>query len=163
MNPHAHIPKNFDTLEVGAWYMDREGDTKECIAHNPDGDEEYKFRTHESYYCPNGNLLVNEPSEFDLTHRVNPDGSLWTGEAPEAKRQTHSGGITVRAVTLELTQTLPSGEEQTIIVEVTGTDEIITTDPSWTNGAVGLSDIIGTAITALDMAKGRIAKIAEGV
>lgn len=71
--------------------------------------------------------------------------------------------ITIRNITLELAQTLPSGEEQTIIVEVTGTDEIITTDPSWTNGAVGLSDLIGTATSCLSHAKLRIASIEEGL
>lgn len=71
--------------------------------------------------------------------------------------------ITVRSITLELTQTLPSGESQTLIVEVTDTDEIITTDPEWTNGTVGLSDIIGTATSCLSHAKLRIASIEEGV
>lgn len=72
--------------------------------------------------------------------------------------------IHIRTITLELSQTLPSGEEQTLIVEVTGQDEqIITADPAWTNGIVGLSDIIGTATSCLSHAKLRIASIEEGL
>lgn len=68
--------------------------------------------------------------------------------------------ITVTTITMEVLQTLPSGEQQRLIVEVSDTDEILQTE-AWTNGAVGLSEIIGTATLALDQAKGRIAAIAE--
>ena len=70
--------------------------------------------------------------------------------------------IHVTAITLELTQTLASGEDQTIIVEVGDTDRIIQTE-AWTNGAVGISDIIGTADSCLSHAKLRIASIEEGL
>lgn len=82
---------------------------------------------------------------------------------PHAHIPKNFDTLEVRSVTLELAQTLPSGEEQTIIVEVNGTDEIITTDPSWTNGAVGLSDLIATATSCLSHAKLRIASIEEGL
>lgn len=171
MNPYAHIPKNFDTLEVGEWYMDRKGRIRECVFYDPDGSEDCKFETEGGYsYCINGMYLPNDAGEspFDLTHRVNPDGSLWMGEAPkptEAPKATPTKacGITVRSVTLELAQTLPSGEEQTLIVEVTDTDEIISADPAWTNGAITIADIMDTADSCLAHAKLRIAAIAEGV
>jgi hypothetical protein len=70
--------------------------------------------------------------------------------------------ITVTSLTLELTQTLESGERQTIIVEVNDTDEIVQTD-AWTNGIVGFSDIIATATSCLSHAKLRIASIEEGL
>ena len=52
--------------------------------------------------------------------------------------------ITVKAVTIELEQTLPSGEIQRLIVEANETDEILTSE-AWTNGIVGFSDIISAA------------------
>jgi hypothetical protein len=70
--------------------------------------------------------------------------------------------ISVTAITLELSQTLPSGEEQRLIVEVNDTDEILQTE-AWTNGTIGFSDIIGTATSCLDHGNLRLKAIKEAL
>jgi hypothetical protein len=70
--------------------------------------------------------------------------------------------IHVRTITIELTQQLDTGEEQSLIVEYDGETPIISTD-AWTQGRITIPDIIETADTCYATAKLRIAAIEESL
>ena len=61
--------------------------------------------------------------------------------------------IQVRNITLELAQVLESGEEQTIIIEVDGSNKANIGTEAWTNDSVTISDLCVFAFITLEHAR----------
>jgi hypothetical protein len=69
--------KNFDTLEVGAWYKDGRGRIEQVIAHHPEQEIAWQYETNIDFYYPNGQLYEYKKTLTDLIERVNEDGTRW--------------------------------------------------------------------------------------
>lgn len=70
--------------------------------------------------------------------------------------------MTIETITLEFSQVLDTGEEQTLIVEFDGETASMSTD-AWTQGIVTLPDIIDIADTCIATARLTMTAIREGV
>jgi hypothetical protein len=81
--------KNFDTLEVGAWYRSGFDEIHNVIEFNPSKRINSQYRTiYNSVLfgnciglrCPDGRMWKDRNSQFDLIERVNEDGTRWEPE-----------------------------------------------------------------------------------